>query len=159
MALGDLKTRRIPNYLTLGAALAGLGYQVGTHGWAGLQAGLGGLLVGFGLLIGFYLLGGMGAGDVKALAALGTWLGPTQTFMLFIYMGLWGGLMVLGYLWWQGCLWQKLRHLGVTMINRILARPPALQTDGTVAVQTEGIPYAVAMAAGMLCLCWRLSGS
>jgi len=34
MAWGDIRTRRIPNYLTLGAALAGLGFQFGTHGWA-----------------------------------------------------------------------------------------------------------------------------
>ena len=79
MAWGDAHTRRIPNYLTLLAALSGLGFQFGAHGWPGLGQGLLGLCGGFVLMIGFYLKGGMGAGDIKALAALGAWLGPLAT--------------------------------------------------------------------------------
>ena len=75
MAGCDLKTRRIPNYLTLVGALGGLGFQLGYHGLPGLLDGLAGLGLGFILLLGPYLLGGMGAGDVKASAALGAWLG------------------------------------------------------------------------------------
>jgi Flp pilus assembly protein protease CpaA len=90
MAWGDARTRRIPNYLTLATALSGLGFQFGAHDWPGLGQGLLGLCVGFALLIGFFLKGGMGAGDVKALAALGAWLGPLATLYLFIYMGLSG---------------------------------------------------------------------
>jgi len=76
MAWMDIKTHRIPNYLTFGCALAGLGYQLGFHGLTGLADGFLGMALGLALLIFFYLKGGMGAGDVKALAALGAWLGP-----------------------------------------------------------------------------------
>ena len=47
----DLRTRRIPNFLTLGTAVAGLGFQWGYGGWEGLANGFGGLAVGFGLLV------------------------------------------------------------------------------------------------------------
>ncbi len=161
IAWGDLKTRRIPNYLTFGSALAGLGVQVWLHGWAGLAAGGLGLALGLGLLLIPYLMGGMGAGDVKALAALGAWLGPSQTFFLFIYMGLAGGLLALGVIISKG--WQRgwLRKEWHTLLNWFLCRghglssPASFPTSGEAAkIKTKGIPYGVAMALGMLCLFW-----
>ena len=91
IAWGDVKTRRIPNYLTLGTAVAGLAYNFMSHGLNGLADGFLGMLLGFACLILPYLWGGMGAGDVKALAALGAWLGPKLTVFLFCYMGIAGG--------------------------------------------------------------------
>jgi hypothetical protein len=41
MAGTDLACRRIPNYLTLGGVVAGLGFQLGWRGWPGLLDGLG----------------------------------------------------------------------------------------------------------------------
>ena len=80
MAGWDLKSKRIPNELTLGGALAGLGFQLGFHGLPGLWDGLAGWGLGFGLLMVPYCLGGMGAGDVKGGAALGAWLGLSNAF-------------------------------------------------------------------------------
>jgi prepilin peptidase CpaA len=154
MAWGDLRTRRIPNYLTLAAALAGLGFRLGYFGWWGLASGLGGLALGFGLLILPYLMGGMGAGDVKALAALGAWLGPWPTLMLFLYMAVVGGLMAIGVLWWKGLLWSKIRHGWALLVNWVLFRPyqPKGRTAPHPAPKTEGIPYGVALALGMVIL-------
>jgi len=95
ICITDTLQTRIPNLLTLTLALAGTGYQVGMAGTAGLASATLGLLTGFVLLVGPYLLGGMGAGDVKALAALGTLLGPFGTFQVFLYMGLAGGVLAL----------------------------------------------------------------
>jgi len=127
MAWGDFKTRRIPNYLTFGTAIAGLGFQVGMHGLSGLISGLLGLVTGFALLILFYVKGGMGAGDVKALAALGTWLGPAGAFELFIYMAISGGILCVAVLWWRGqllsSLTQGLRALKNFFLSYLLLRP------------------------------------
>ncbi|MBW1991120.1 MAG: prepilin peptidase, partial [Deltaproteobacteria bacterium] len=82
MAGWDFCTRRIPNFLTLGGALAGLVFQAAAHGLSGLAQGFLGLALGLGLLLPFYWKAGLGAGDVKALAALGTWLGPLTTLYL-----------------------------------------------------------------------------
>jgi prepilin peptidase CpaA len=163
MAWGDIKTRRIPNYLTLGTALAGLGFQTGMHGWAGLASGLGGMALGFGLLIGFYILGGIGAGDVKGLAALGAWLGPQKTFELFIGMAIFGGVLSVALLWWRGQLWstlgQGLIALKNWFFNYILLRPhrslKRQPAANPAASSAGGIPYAVALAAGMATLLVR----
>jgi prepilin peptidase CpaA len=155
MGWGDIKTRRIPNYLTLGTALAGLGFQWGYQGWPGLTAGLLGLALGFGLLIIPYILGGMGAGDVKALAALGSWLGPSRTFALFVYMGIAGGLLALGFLWWKGILWAKMQRGWVIASNWVLSRSyglPPVTPPASPPSQKDTIPYGVALALGMLVL-------
>jgi prepilin peptidase CpaA len=160
MAWSDLKTRRIPNYLTLGCLLAGLGYQLGSLGLRGLLDGFMGMGLGFGLLIFFYLRGGMGAGDVKALAALGAWLGLRTTLDLFIYMAL-SGLPLIGLVLWQrGLLWANVRQTGIYLLNLMLLRPHgrksrAAASDPSQAFKSAEIPYAVALAAGMAVVCWR----
>jgi len=152
MAWGDVKTRRIPNYLTLGTAVAGLIFNLLTHGLAGLADGFLGMLLGFGCLILPYLWGGMGAGDVKALAAVGAWLGPKLTLYLFCYMGIAGGVMAVGTLIWQGLLWQKIKQGWVFLVNLVLSRPAGPPPAPSPAELTKGIPYGVAIALGMAVL-------
>jgi len=152
IAWGDLRTRRIPNYLTLGTAVAGLAYNFLTQGLPGLADGILGMLLGFAFLILPYLWGGMGAGDVKALAALGTWLGPRLTVFLFCYMGVAGGVLALAYLVWKGMLWQKIKQGWTFLLNLILCRPHGAPEPPSPSQLTEGIPYGVAIAVGMMIL-------
>ena len=156
MAWGDVRSRRIPNYLTLSTALAGLGFQFGVHGWFGLGQGFLGLVLGFALLIGFYLKGGMGAGDVKAMAALGAWLGPLPTLYLFIYMGLAGIPLILLFLLQRGELKAKVRQGWTLLVNRVLLRTqPPSPSPASAPSTSAGLPYAVALALGMALLCWQ----
>jgi prepilin peptidase CpaA len=152
IAWGDLRTRRIPNYLTLGTAVAGLAYNFMGQGLPGLADGLLGMLLGFAFLILPYLWGGMGAGDVKALAALGAWLGPQLTLLLFCYMGIAGGVIALGYLVWKGSLWKKIKQGWTFLLNLILCRPDGPPRPPSPSQLTEGIPYGVAIAVGMMIL-------
>lgn len=72
----DLRSSRIPNWLTfpaMGFALAAHTWLTGVHGTLFSLAGLG---AGFGLLLLVYLAGGIGAGDVKLMAAVGAMVGP-----------------------------------------------------------------------------------
>ncbi len=153
MAWTDVRTRRIPNLLNLLCALSGLGYQLGARGLGGLGDGLLGLVLGFVLMIGFYLFAGMGAGDVKALAALGTWLGPWDTFLLFIFMGLSGLPLVIIFLWYRGQLFDKIRQLYAFLVNLALVRRSGTANPAkTSPAPEEHMPYAVAIALGMVFL-------
>ncbi len=158
MAAWDFRTRRIPNFLTFGGALAGIIFQTAVLGWPGLGQSLAGLSLGLLLLLLPYVLGGMGAGDVKALAALGAWLGPKGIFSVFCFMGLAGGLLSLGVLLWTGKLWQYLRQGWSRFLNLILLRDQKkilLETISPGETKTAGIPYGVAIAIGMVLYLWR----
>jgi prepilin peptidase CpaA len=102
----DLRTRRIPNWLTFGAAAAGLVFHVASGGASGVTQSISGCAAGVALLILPYALGGMGAGDVKLLGALGAWLGPGDTFWLAMYTGVAGAVMALIVGAWHGYLRQ-----------------------------------------------------
>ena len=69
--LCDLKTRRIPNWLTVISLVLALAFHLTTGGWPGLLAALGGFAVGFGILLVLWLIGGGGGGDVILMGALG----------------------------------------------------------------------------------------
>jgi len=74
----DLRTRRIPNVLTFSAAAGALLFHLATGGWSAAGSSLAGLFLGALLFFPMFALRGMGAGDVKLLAAIGAWLGPGQ---------------------------------------------------------------------------------
>ncbi len=65
----DVRTRRIPNWLTVGSILIALCLQA-LRGWEGFGLSLLAGLLGGGVLFLFFIAGGMGAGDVKLMAAV-----------------------------------------------------------------------------------------
>ena len=67
----DLRSRRIPNVLTFGATAAALVFHAVTGQASGLLQSVEGWLVGVAIFFSPFALGGLGAGDVKLLAALG----------------------------------------------------------------------------------------
>ncbi|WP_377890041.1 prepilin peptidase [Alkalihalobacillus sp. R86527] len=89
----DIRSRKILNIVTFPAMLVGLIYYTITLGFEGLLFSSAGLLVGFLLLFIPYLLGGMGAGDVKLLAAVGALTGVTFVLHSFVYTALVGGVI------------------------------------------------------------------
>jgi prepilin peptidase CpaA len=82
-AILDFRTKKIPNWITLPAALTGLLYHTFAPDGSGILLALAGFAVGFALLLLPWLLGGGGMGDVKLLAALGVWLGPLVILAVF----------------------------------------------------------------------------
>jgi len=75
VAAADLHRQRIPNPLTLAGAATGLTINLAATGPSGLLTGSAGLIVGLGVFLPFYLARGMGAGDVKAMSAIGAFVG------------------------------------------------------------------------------------
>ena len=82
-ACSDIRIHRIPNYVTVPTAILGLAYHTAAPTGMGPWMSLAGLAIGFGLLLVPWLFGGSGMGDVKLLAGLGAWLGPTWLLAAF----------------------------------------------------------------------------
>lgn len=83
-AVMDIRTRRIPNKLTVPVFGLGLVYQLAFNHLPGLaDAGLA-FLLGFGLLFVLWMIGGGGGGDVKLMGALSVWLGFRLTLLVLV---------------------------------------------------------------------------
>jgi prepilin peptidase CpaA len=105
--VSDLKTRKLPNVLTVPFFVAGLLYhviwgfwdldQVGgfTGSWHHFVFAMQGFGVGFGILFVLWLVGGSGGGDVKFAGALGCWLGAWLTFQIMVLSALLSGIITL----------------------------------------------------------------
>src|SRR5215207_7552353 len=91
--VADLRTRRIPNLLTMSAAGGALLFHLFTGGWAAAGWSLAGLFLGALLFFPMFALRGMGAGDVKLLAAVGAWLGPGQVAIVALATSIAGGVI------------------------------------------------------------------
>jgi prepilin peptidase CpaA len=148
----DLLWRRIPNIVTLTTAAAGLVLGVVNDGWRGLAMSAGGMAVGFVTLILPYYVGGMGAGDVKLMAALGALMGPSPIVHIFLYTALIGGVIAVVNAIWRGTLMQALRNIRDWTTALWLQRMAGLKggLTQTELSKTAGvIPYGVAIALGL----------
>jgi prepilin peptidase CpaA len=133
--VSDVRTRRIPNWLTGSTLLIGLLVNLFASGPPGLVAAVTGMAVGFLLLIPFYVLRAVGAGDVKLLAALGAVLGVQALLAVAAAGALVGGLMSLIILARRGRLSLALHQL---FVMRTVPTPSGAKA-----------PYAVAIASGV----------
>jgi prepilin peptidase CpaA len=94
-AVIDLRTRRVPNALTI--TLAAVGVACAASGLSDLTIGgsLAGFALGLALMLPGHLLGATGAGDVKLFAAAGALLGPVPIVTAFLYTALAGGVLAI----------------------------------------------------------------
>ena len=91
----DLRTRRVPDRVTLSLAAAGLALAAAGFGRVGVVGACAGAVTGLVLMLPGYLFGATGGGDVKLLAAAGTLLGPGDTVWAFLATLLAGGALAL----------------------------------------------------------------
>jgi len=150
----DLRHRRIPNLLTFGAAGLALAFHGSFAGTPGLLTALAGWLVGTALFLPFFLLGGMGGGDVKLLAALGAWLGPRDAFWLAIYASLAGGAMAIAVALARGYLLTALRNVMALLAYWSVAGPRPLPSLTLEHGTAPRLAFAVPMFVGMMVTLW-----
>jgi prepilin peptidase CpaA len=155
MALGcwsDLRRHRVPNWLNASIAVTGLIAQAAYRGWSGLGTGVLGLFVGLGLLIVLWAMKGMGAGDVKFMAALGTWLGPQLAFYAVIAGGLAGGVIAVGLILYRRCWREASANLGVVWVKMCTVETAFSEFGSAKSLSrsTGVLPYAVPLSIGTL---------
>lgn len=120
----DWRYRRIPNWL----ALAGLVAGFACHCYLGGLAGLWLATEGFGLAalvyVVLYLLRGMGAGDVKLMAALGSIAGPMSWVLLFLATCIVGAVVAVCLSLAYGRLYSTFWNVGQIVKELALFRAP-----------------------------------
>lgn len=158
--LSDLRTHRIPNVLVFPAlALSLLVHTLGS-GMEGLLATGAGLAVGMAMLLPFYLIGGMGAGDVKLVGVVGSLLGPWGALVTGIATLMAGAVLGIAVIVWQRCrppVELYLRQVTGVQGNMLHATAVSTATDQTPCVNK--IAYSPAIAAGTILALWYMGAS
>jgi prepilin peptidase CpaA len=122
-ALYDIRSRRIPNWLTLAGIVAGIAVNaiLTPGGWG---PSLLGAALGFGAYFPFYLVRGMGAGDVKLMAAVGAVSGPTFWLHIFVATGVLGGIFAIVFVIGRKQFQRTLANLMFMLGELASFRPP-----------------------------------
>jgi prepilin peptidase CpaA len=96
-AVGDIRTRTIPNWLNAAIALGAIAFWFasGLDPWPDMAIRFGVAAAVFALFAGAFALGMMGGGDVKLLAAVALWLPPGGVLFLLVAMSLAGGALTI----------------------------------------------------------------
>lgn len=156
----DLKERKIPNKITFTGILIGILFNIITGGWMGLLQSILGMFAGLTIFFLPFVMGGMGAGDVKLMGAIGALMGWQFSVMTALYSAIVGGIMVLIYLLYTGRLRETMTKMIYALINIILQFAIRLGYNETVYKAHEKfsknghdykkiyIPYGVAIAGG-----------
>jgi prepilin peptidase CpaA len=146
----DLRSRRIPNWLVFPFFVLGIVVMSWREGWHGLGQSCAGAGLAFLIFGAFFLMGGMGAGDLKLCAAIGTWLGPRQLFFALILTALAGGVMAICWAIWGGFLRDLFKGTGKLIFGWRRNGNPAVQELTLDNPKTRKMPYVPAIVIGTL---------
>lgn len=138
----DIRHRKILNLVTMPAAAAGIVYHAFTNGISGLGTSFAGLGAGLALLLIPFLMGGIGAGDVKLLGAVGALKGPVFVLYAGLASAIAGGILALFLLIYRGTLVQVLKHTAWGL----LIQKVSFLSGGTLI--GGSFPYGIAIVAG-----------
>lgn len=156
LALGcvwDLRTRKIPNELVATILVTGFLFALSSPNIVpALGRALAGVAVGFGIWIPFYLVGAIGAGDVKFFAAAGSWLGPAASWRAALAAAVFGGIIALIYLLLEKRLGAVLRRIALAASSRTLM--VVQEGAGATGTRHRPLPYGVALALGASVVAW-----
>jgi prepilin peptidase CpaA len=139
----DLLEHRIPNTVCAFALVSGCLIHALISGVDGLLFALQGAGVGFAMLFPLYVVRGMGAGDIKLMCAVGSFLGPLDALLAAVLTLMLGALL----------------GVAVIVIQYTVRARQLKQNESALAsvtsVRHQPFPYAVAIAGGALVLMWK----
>jgi prepilin peptidase CpaA len=147
----DLRVRRIPNWLTLPAVLAGIGVNawLTPRGWL---ISLAGLACAIAVYLPLYAIDGMGAGDVKLMAAVGAIAGPANWILIFVATALIAGAASLLLVAARRRVRETSRNIA-TIVTTLLARRLPAKRDPKLDVRDSRalrMPHGAFIASGAM---------
>jgi len=143
----DIFYRKVFNFTSFPAIILGIGFNLLFFGLPGLKDSLAGFAAGFLCLFVFYLLGGIGAGDVKFMAAVGALKGFDFTLMGFLYGAAVGGAAAIAVM-----LINRRFISGIKKIFFALLGFLTFKTPGSLKLENEKaifLPYSVFLSIGI----------
>ena len=152
----DIKTRRIPNWLSFSGLLLGVILNTFLGEWNGLWFSLKGLGLAFAIYFVLHLLRGMGAGDVKLMAAVGSVAGPGGWIWIFILTCLTGAVAGLLVVAAKGRFRKTFENILVILISFRHGQLPYKENPQLDVRSGEGLrlPHAAMIALGTLLAVW-----
>lgn len=161
-AYTDLKDRRIPNSITVPFAIAGLVVNTAFDFPGGIKTGLLGFGFGFLVFLLPFIMGAMGGGDVKLMAAIGAITNMNAMIYITVITTLVGGVLIIIVRLKQRMMWDTFKRMGrlilfyfYSLIYMFVKHPHILMlrednrldmTDDRI----DFIPYGVAIAGGTI---------
>ncbi len=146
-ALVDLRTRRIPNALTVPAMAGGVLLLAATRGWAGVGDASAGIATAMALLVVPFALRWAGGGDVKFLMAFGACLGPRGAVEAFLWATAAGGLLAVAMLGVTSRGRERVLTSWIQFKNLVYTRDVSMLKP-TPRNDTIPVPYGLALAIG-----------
>ena len=152
----DLRRRRIPNRLLAAGLIAAVVLHLSSGAPSALLTTfLAGFALGMLMFLPLYLLGGMAAGDVKLMATVGAFLGPSMVFQASLATYICGGVLALVIVLFKRRARAAFSNAGA-LLHPLLLRLYGVRmaVDAAPAASVGGMPYAVAITAGTLAVLW-----
>ena len=145
----DLRSRRIPNWLTVPALFIGVAVNTIIAGWMGATIALEGAGLGLLLLFPFVVVKALGAGDWKLVGAMGAFLGPRNLLVVLFAALIVAGIMALALVIYKRQLGRTLRNIGRLLLAFARGRPgdPAISLENPRAAK---VPFGVAFAIAVI---------
>ena len=145
----DGKQLKVPNWLTFPFIISGWIYSVAYFGWEGIGLSLLGTVIGLALLLPAYAIGGMGAGDVKMMAAVGAWIYVVDTVYAFCVSVIVGAIIAVVMIMTSGQAkkhWNQLVYIAneiMTVRNPETLAKIAAERKPSMRLLPYGIPLAI----------------
>jgi len=148
----DTVERKIYNKVTVPAAASGLVLNFVFGEFAGLKMSFLGMLAGMAVFFLPFIMGGIAAGDVKLMGAVGALKGPVFVFHAALFSAVAGGIISLALLLYRGELLATLRRMAGGLLVFALGRfnAEALNTVGMSKNETLVFPYGTAIFLGVI---------
>ena len=149
-AVMDLRSHRIPNWLTYSGIGIALLLRFVLGGWGDLKSGVAGMGLGTGIFFLFFLVRGIGAGDVKLMAAVSAWVGLDRTMSVVLATAVAGAILAMIYMVFYKRIFSTLRNVGSLLWFHITS---GMRTHPKLNLREQGtirLPYGLAIAIGTL---------
>lgn len=147
----DLRVRRIPNWINLTGVMLGLSLNTYFEHFHGTLIAAGGLLAALSIYVPLYALKGMGAGDVKLMAAIGAIVGPENWFSIFIVTALLGGAASMVLVLLRRKMGQTMHNVATIVTQLSRGKAPAEQ-DTALSIHDKSslkMPHGAIIASGV----------